>query len=86
MITRSLPEGRDALAREVRAAIRDVPDFPKPGIIFKDITPVLSSASLFRRVTDSMAAGAAALNISHVVADGGNALGVTITSNASVTL
>jgi hypothetical protein len=26
----------------VRAAIRDIPDFPKPGILFKDITPVLS--------------------------------------------
>ena len=68
MITRSLPEGRDALARDVRAAIRDVPDFPKPGIIFKDITPVLSAPLLFTRVTDSMAAAAAALQISHVVA------------------
>lgn len=68
MITRPLPEGRDTLARDVRAAIRDVPDFPKPGIIFKDITPVLSDASLFTRVTDSMASGAAALNITHVVA------------------
>ncbi|MDP1889875.1 MAG: adenine phosphoribosyltransferase [Gemmatimonadaceae bacterium] len=68
MITRPLPEGRETLARDVRAAIRDVPDFPKPGIIFKDITPVLSDAALFARVTDSMAAGAAALNISHVVA------------------
>ena len=28
----------------VRAAIRDVPDFPKPGIVFKDITPVLNDA------------------------------------------
>lgn len=32
----------------VRAAIRDIPDFPKPGIIFKDITPVLSQPALFR--------------------------------------
>src|SRR5512133_1875527 len=68
MITRSLPEGRDALARDVRAVIRDVPDFPKPGIIFKDITPVLSAPLLFTRVTDSMAAAAAAMQISHVVA------------------
>jgi len=28
--------------------IRDVPDFPKPGIIFKDITPLLSNAGAFR--------------------------------------
>lgn len=39
----------------VRAAVRDVPDFPKPGIIFKDITPVLADAELFRAVTDAMA-------------------------------
>ena len=32
----------------LRAAIRDVPDFPKPGIIFKDITPVLADGELFR--------------------------------------
>jgi len=38
----------------VRAAIRDVPDFPKPGIIFKDITPVLNDGPLFRHVIDQM--------------------------------
>ncbi|MGL4401784.1 MAG: adenine phosphoribosyltransferase [Luteolibacter sp.] len=32
----------------LRAAIRDVVDFPKPGIIFKDITPVLADGKLFR--------------------------------------
>lgn len=32
----------------LRSAIRDVVDFPKPGIIFKDITPILSDAGLFR--------------------------------------
>src|ERR1041385_2333121 len=36
----------------VRAAIRDVPDFPKQGIIFKDITPVLSDARLLRASID----------------------------------
>lgn len=35
-------------AAELQAAIRDVVDFPKPGIIFKDITPILSDARLFR--------------------------------------
>src|SRR5256885_16807595 len=33
---------------QLRAAIRDVPDFPKKGIIFKDITPILASGKLFR--------------------------------------
>jgi adenine phosphoribosyltransferase len=40
----------------VRAAIRDVPDFPKPGILFKDITPVLSDGPLFRQVIDALVA------------------------------
>ena len=40
----------------VRAAIRDVPDFPKPGIVFKDITPVLSDGPLFRQVIDALVA------------------------------
>ncbi len=33
----------------LRAAIRDVVDFPKPGIIFKDITPILADGALFRQ-------------------------------------
>jgi adenine phosphoribosyltransferase len=36
----------------LRAAVRDVPDFPKPGIIFKDITPILSDAKLLRLAVD----------------------------------
>jgi adenine phosphoribosyltransferase len=35
-------------AEKLRAAVRDVPDFPQPGIIFKDITPILSDGALFR--------------------------------------
>jgi len=33
---------------KLRGAIRDIPDFPKPGILFRDITPVLGNAELFR--------------------------------------
>ena len=51
----------------LRRAIRDIPDFPKPGIVFKDITPVLLDASLFRRTTEAMAAPYAASEITHVV-------------------
>ena len=40
----------------VRARIRDVPDFPKKGIVFKDITPVLADAKLFRQVIDALVA------------------------------
>jgi adenine phosphoribosyltransferase len=39
-------------AAEITAAIRNVPDFPKPGIQFKDITPVLADARLFAGAID----------------------------------
>lgn len=45
------------LQHDVLAAIRDIPDFPKPGVLFKDITPVLADGPLFRRVIDWMAEG-----------------------------
>ena len=38
----------------VKDLIRDVPDFPQPGIIFKDITPVLQNAKAFNDVINSM--------------------------------
>lgn len=41
---------------KIRKTIRDIKDFPKPGIIFKDITPVLQSRELFAEVIDLMAA------------------------------
>jgi adenine phosphoribosyltransferase len=37
---------------KLAAAVRDVPDFPKAGIVFKDITPILSDGSLFRDSID----------------------------------
>jgi adenine phosphoribosyltransferase len=40
----------------VRARIRDVPDFPQKGIVFKDITPVLSDPATFREVIDALVA------------------------------
>jgi len=43
--------GSEAVDR-LRAAVRDVPDFPKKGIMFKDITPVLSDPGLFRASID----------------------------------
>jgi len=39
----------------LKSAIRDVPDFPKPGIIFKDITPVLGDPALFKMAVDVLA-------------------------------
>jgi adenine phosphoribosyltransferase len=60
-------EERAAIAGDVRRAIRDVPDFPKPGILFKDITPVLASSSLFGRTMMALAAPFDRTGITHVV-------------------
>ncbi len=38
---------------ELKKAIRDVPDFPKKGIIFKDIAPLLASPAQFKNAVDS---------------------------------
>ena len=40
---------------ELRALIRDIPDFPKPGIMFKDITPMLADPRAFHIALDSLA-------------------------------
>ena len=46
---------REDLAAVVAARLRDVPDFPKPGILFKDITPLLSDGPAMARVIRFMA-------------------------------
>jgi adenine phosphoribosyltransferase len=40
----------DELLGRIHATLRDVPDFPKPGIMFKDITPVLADPPLFQDI------------------------------------
>jgi adenine phosphoribosyltransferase len=40
---------------EIQQSIRDIPDFPKPGVIFKDITPLLNNGPLFKRTIDLLA-------------------------------
>ena len=40
---------------DLRSFIRDVPDFPKPGIVFKDITPLLKSPMAFNHTVQSLA-------------------------------
>ena len=39
----------------LKSHIRDVPDFPKPGILFKDVTPLLANVSAFQEVIDYFA-------------------------------
>src|SRR5688572_22333940 len=38
----------------LKERIRDIPDFPKPGVVFKDITPLLADAEAFRTLVDAM--------------------------------
>ena len=45
-----------SLAEYLSSKIRDVPDFPQPGVMFKDITPLLQDPEAFRRAVDGMAA------------------------------
>jgi adenine phosphoribosyltransferase len=52
----------------IRNKIRDVPDFPKPGIIFKDITPVLADPKLFRMTIDAMIAPFVGLGVTKIAA------------------
>ena len=44
----------DARYNELKQAIRDIPDFPKKGIIFKDITTLIGKGDLFRKTIDGM--------------------------------
>jgi adenine phosphoribosyltransferase len=40
------------MVEAIKKLIRDIPDFPKPGILFKDITPLLGNAEQFKRAID----------------------------------
>ncbi len=50
------------------AAVRDVPDFPKPGILFRDITPMLLNPSLFKQAVRDMTKPFKAARIDQVLA------------------
>jgi adenine phosphoribosyltransferase len=51
----------------LRAAVRDVIDFPQPGIVFKDITPILASATLFHESISQICATVGGVKIDKVV-------------------
>jgi adenine phosphoribosyltransferase len=54
--THSDPAAPDAgLAELIRARVRDVPDYPTPGIVFKDITPLLGDGAALRAVVSALA-------------------------------
>jgi adenine phosphoribosyltransferase len=56
----------DAL-KLIASRVRDIPDFPKPGIIFKDITPILADPAAFRAAVELLADHVATLRPSRIV-------------------
>src|SRR5438445_7074858 len=52
---RARPKWRAIGAMDLKRYIRDIPDFPKPGILFKDITPLLADPVAFRHAVDLLA-------------------------------
>jgi adenine phosphoribosyltransferase len=55
------------LIDRLTATLRDVPDFPSPGILFKDITPVLADPALMRDAVTAMLLPSRSLAVTHVV-------------------
>lgn len=52
-----------ALGELIAARLRDVPDFPQPGIVFKDIAPLLADGAAFAAVIDALAAIAPGVDV-----------------------
>ena len=73
-----------ATLAEIAAAIRNVPDFPRPGIQFKDITPVLADARLLAATMDHLTEGVAPGTVDAVV--GIDARGFIFAAAAAVKL
>jgi len=51
------PAAGAALADLIKAKVRDVPDYPQPGVVFKDITPLLADGQALAAVVSALAAG-----------------------------
>lgn len=56
-----------SVSEQVIAGLRAIPDYPKPGITFRDITPVLQDARLFRQVIEELATPFRNVGVTHVM-------------------
>ena len=54
---------KTTLLQDIRDIIRSVPDFPKPGVIFRDVTPLLGNAHLFGASLDLLLDGYSKNNV-----------------------
>ena len=59
---RAYPDGVQITER-VRALVRDIPDYPEPGVVFKDITPLLADGPAFSAVIDHLAGCAGEIDL-----------------------
>jgi adenine phosphoribosyltransferase len=57
----------DATVEEIKHHIREVPDFPEPGITFKDITPLIENGPAFHAAVDEMARATEGMNYSRIL-------------------
>src|ERR1700687_528665 len=58
----------DKIVSELKTKIRNIPDFPIPGILFRDITPLLQDPTSFRMTIDAMASHYKAIQIDSIAA------------------
>src|ERR1700748_2174076 len=74
------------IAQQIKSAIRDIPDFPKPGIIFKDITPILKSPQLCESIVKAFAEKLHGIKIDAVagIESRGFLFGLTLASKLGV--
>jgi adenine phosphoribosyltransferase len=54
------------IRQEIEASIRTIPDYPRPGVLFRDITTLLGDARIFRRVVDELVAPWASAQVNRV--------------------
>lgn len=53
----------DDLRRLLTALVREIPDFPQPGVLFRDLTPAFADATAFRAVVDAMVSSAPQVDV-----------------------
>lgn len=58
---------REGLIREIEAKIRTIPDYPKPGIMFRDITPMIQDGPAFKACVELLKEKAAGANADYIV-------------------
>lgn len=69
---------QQALGERLKAHVRDIPDFPNPGILFRDITTLLADGTAFRDAIDGMALGFEEVDIVVIIESRGFILGTPI--------